>query len=475
MAITRRELSPEQAAALLLIEESHFLDFKSKEIAPATLTKTISALCNTAGGEVFIGIREVEGEAGEQRLWQGFAEQEDANAIIQVVEQLQPLGNHYEAEFLTAPDYDGSVLHFTISKTQGIIAASNGKVYVRRSSQNLPVDGDAALERLKFDKGIATFEDELTSADLGDVTNSLIVLEFLMDVVPSSEPDEWINKQKLLKDGKPSVAAVLLYSDLPQVTLPKRSAIKILRYQTKEAGERDFLAFDPLTIEGPLYSLIYDAVDQCKALIEEIKKLGPTGLEQIAYPEEALHEVLTNAVLHRDYSISADVQVRIFDNRVEIESPGRLPGHVTVDKITKTQFARNPKLVRLINKFRNPPNKDVGEGLRTTFEAMNKLRLKKPLIEERDNSVVVTLKHESLGSPEQLVMEYLETHPEISNAVGREITGIRSENTMKEVFYRLRDRNQLEQVPGRQGNKAAWQLKQEQEAAASQTPSADTP
>ena len=132
---------------------------------------------------------------------------------------------------------------------------------------------------------------------------------------------------------------------------------------------------------------------------------------------------------------------------------------MTVELITKTQFARNPKLVRLVNKFKNPPNKDVGEGLRTTFEAMDKLRLKKPLIEERENSVLVVLRHESLGSPEQLVMDFLEKNAEITNALGRDITGIKSENTMKEVFYRLRDRDQLEQVPGKFGNKAAWRRK----------------
>jgi ATP-dependent DNA helicase RecG len=87
---------------------------------------------------------------------------------------------------------------------------------------------------------------------------------------------------------------------------------------------------------------------------------------------------------------------------------------------------------------------------------MEKLRLKPPVIEERENSLVVTLRHESLGSPEQLVMEYLDTHEEITNAVGQELTGIKSENTMKEVFYRLRDRDLLEQVPERLGNKAAW-------------------
>jgi ATP-dependent DNA helicase RecG len=74
---------------------------------------------------------------------------------------------------------------------------------------------------------------------------------------------------------------------------------------------------------------------------------------------------------------------------------------VTEENILREQSARNPKIVRLINKFPNPPNKDVGEGLNTAFEAMEKLRLKKPEIEEKENSVVVYVAHSPLGSPER--------------------------------------------------------------------------
>lgn len=459
MPVSLRKITQEQFNALLAVDESHFVDLKGSDITPANLTKTASAFCNTSGGEVFVGIDESVGLFGKQRTWNGLPDQEAANPFFQVLERMSPLGNHYEAEFLQADAANGLVLHLTFFKTQEILTASSGKVHVRRSSQNLPVEGDEAIERLKYDKGIKSFEDEVTTAPLNEVSNSLVMLDFLLEVVPSSEPEEWLTKQRVVHDGRPTVAGVLLYSDLPQAVLPKRSAIKILRYQTKEAGERDFLVFDPLTVEGPLYSLIYDAVEKCKQIVEGIKKLGPDGLEPVVYPQEALHEVLTNAVLHRDYSIPADVQVRIFDNRLEIESPGRLPGHVTLANITKTQFARNPKVVRLINKFKEPPNKDVGEGLRTTFEAMDKLRLKEPLIEEREASVVVILRHESLGSPEQLVMEYLANNPEITNSIARELTGIKSENVMKQVFYRLRDSGQIEQIPGRAAHKAAWRRK----------------
>ena len=107
--------------------------------------------------------------------------------------------------------------------------------------------------------------------------------------------------------------------------------------------------------------------------VEKIKRMGPTGLVAITYPHETLHEIITNAVIHRDYSIADDVHVRIFDNRIEVQSPGRLPAHITPDNILNERFARNGAIVRLLNKFPNPPNRDVGEGLNTAFEKMHQL------------------------------------------------------------------------------------------------------
>jgi ATP-dependent DNA helicase RecG len=230
-----------------------------------------------------------------------------------------------------------------------------------------------------------------------------------------------------------------------------------MRYRTKENDiGREFLEGTPLTVEGDAYNLIYSAVSATKEIVERIGKLGVVGLENIKYPDETLHEVITNAVLHRDYSIVSDIQIRVFDNRIEVESPGKLPGHVTPNNILDTQSARNPAVVRLINKFPNPPNKDVGEGLNTAFRAMELLRLKPPEILERDNSVLIIIKHESLGSPEELVMTYMDSHDEITNSIARDLTGIKSENIMKRVFLRLKSRNMLEPIPERKGAAAAW-------------------
>jgi ATP-dependent DNA helicase RecG len=448
-------LSGIEISDILSKKESYFVDLKSKRIAPAKLSRSISSFANASGGELFVGIEEEEGANGKERRWDGFTDQEEANPLFHVISQLDPLASNFSYQFFRGDGMPGLILQITVSKTKDIVKSTDGGVYRRSNASNLPLK-EEALDRLRYDKGIQSYEDEKVAVDLSEVTNSETVIEFLMEAIPTGEPEDWLRKQFLLSDKTPTVASILLFSDSPQALLPKRSAVKILRYQTKADAERDYLVGDPETIEGPIYDLIYDSVDRVREIIEGIEKIGSHGLERVSYPQEALHELLTNAVLHRDYSIAADVQARIFDNRVEIESPGRLPGHVTIANIAKTQFARNPRVVRIVNKFRNPPNKDVGEGINTAFEAMEKLRLKKPELQETEGSVVVTLRHESLASPEQIVLEYLKSNEEITNQIARDLTGIKSENTMKNVFYRLRDGGQLEQVPKLPGMKHAW-------------------
>jgi ATP-dependent DNA helicase RecG len=161
-------------------------------------------------------------------------------------------------------------------------------------------------------------------------------------------------------------------------------------------------------------------------------------------------------VIHRDYSINDDVHIRIFDNRIEVQSPGPLPGHVTVANILEERAARNPKAVRLLNKFRNPPNKDVGEGLNTAFEAMRNLKLKEPVIEQIGGSVLVTLKHAKLGTPEQIIVNYLRDKDEVNNAIARSICFIGSENSIKRIFQKMMGSGLIVRIPDRPLNKTGY-------------------
>lgn len=458
MSIPQVEITGEQADRILALQEGHFADLKALEIAPAKLTRSISAFANADGGELYIGID--EDKATGRRTWRGFSTVEDGNGHIQVFEQLFPLGQDFSYAFLSSPRGPGLVLQVQIQKTRDIVKASDGTPFLRRGAQCLPVTAPDALDRLRLNKGITSFETESVAVEPEIVLESHVLKDFLEHVVPHAEPEPWLKKNLLLRQGKPTVAGILLFAEEPQAAIPKRCAIKLYRYKTRAAeGSRETLAFDPETIEGCAYEQIKSAVARTTEVIESIKTLGTSGLESVTYPPETLHEIITNSVLHRDYSIADDVHVRIFDNRVEVESPGRLPAHITVDNILTERYARNGALVRLINKFPDPPNKDVGEGLNTAFEAMRKLRLKDPLIIQRDNSVLVHIRHEQLASPEEVVVAYLEKNERITNAQGRQICHIGSENEMKRVFQRLVKRDVIELIPGLKGGARAYRRK----------------
>lgn len=435
-------ISEEQAEHLIARAEGHFLDNKATSISPSKLTRTLSAFANADGGELVIGLDETDGSFA----WNGFLDPEDANGHIQHLEETFPYSGDFLYEFLDSADRSGFLLRITVMKTRDLRRASDGKHYVRRGAQSLPVTDEDKLRLLRRAKGLISQEDETVGADTDDLSNSLAILEFMLEVIPEAEPAAWLRKQRLIVEGRPTVAGVLLFSDEPQIVLPK-AAVKIYRYgSTEREGTRETLAFDPIAVEGNLYRQIDQAVAKTVELTEQVQKMTDQGLVGIKYPREALHEVITNALLHRDYAHMDDVHIRIFDNRIEVESPGRLPAHITPANILTERFARNPTVVRLINKFPNPPNKDVGEGLNTAFDAMRKLRLRAPEIVERDNSVLVVIRHESLASPEQQIVEYLKSNETIRNSEARDITGVPGEQTMRKILRKLAASGEIEQV-----------------------------
>jgi len=191
--------------------------------------------------------------------------------------------------------------------------------------------------------------------------------------------------------------------------------------------------------------------------MSNVKIWTPKGLDTVNYPQETIWEILVNAVIHRDYSISDDVHILIFNNRIEIISPGKLPGYVTEENILEARYSRNTKVVRTLNRYKNPPNKDMGEGLNTAFQKMKDWRLKEPTIKVEGNYVKATIAHSPIASPEETIIEFLDHNSQIKNRQGRELTGIRSENSMKRVFYKLRDEGQIKPVMSKNGRTiVAW-------------------
>lgn len=453
-----KDLSNEEIVQLCNRNESHFFDHKSSKIDGKKIQKIAVAFANADGGEFIIGIADKKENIDPRKRWQGLPNIEDFNAVFQNLSEISP-SIVYDAEFFRAPDKT-IILSIQIEKGKDVYQTSSKEVYIRKSAQSLLIKDQEKIQSLAFSKGAASFEDKvIEDSTIEDVENSKEIKSFLQDVSPHIDSRNFLKKQNLLDRSteKPRAAGILLFCDEPTPIFPTRCAIKIVRYDTSEIIPERIHLKEQFTIEGSLHKQIQVAAETIKKVMDGIQIMGSSGLEKINYPPETIWEILVNAVIHRDYSIADDIQIQIFNNRIIVKSPGKLPGLVTVDNILDSRFSRNSKIVRILNKYKNPVNKDMGEGLNTAFQKMEEFRLRPPIIKEEGNYVIVTIPHTPLASPKEQVIEFLRKNEKIRNREARDITGIRSENVMKRVFYALRDKKLIVPVMSKTGKRiVAW-------------------
>ncbi|MBB5207867.1 RNA-binding domain-containing protein [Chiayiivirga flava] len=456
-----REVSKADALALSCQPEGHFYDRKAAQIKGAKLQKIVCAFANADGGDVYVGIADDKDQADPEKRWAGAPSMEEFNQLIQSLMELSP-SPPMTLEFLRSSLSENYVLHIQVDKSQSVHQTADGTVYERKGAQSLPIREAERITALGFAKGASSYEDmQVDSADAEDVVDSDEINVFLGEYSPKTDPlDLSLNKGLIdRKTFKPKACGLLLFSNEPSVVIPKKCSVKIIRYETKEDDpERDHLGFTE-TIEGPLYPLIRASVERVTEIMSSINVWTTDGAKSMQYPPETLWEIVVNAVIHRDYSVSDDVQILIFDNRIEVLSPGRLPGFVSRENILDVRYARNPKIVGMLSKYKNAPNKDIGEGLNTAFQKMKEWKMRNPEILEEDNYVRVVIPHASLATPQEAIMEFLSKNTIITNKQARDITGIKSENAVKSEFYKLRDAGSIEMIPELKGNKAAWRLK----------------
>jgi ATP-dependent DNA helicase RecG len=459
-----------EAKQLLKRAEDHYLDFKSKEIKPSSIEKNVSAFGNSSGGEIIVGIDEASDKGTFS--WNGFKRIEDANAHVHLLMGAFPESDTFKYDTLAADDFPGYLLRLTIAKTREICCTASGVIYVRGAAGVKQIKSDAEIEALKLQKGITSYEVKTTQAPVSMVADSYQVTEFVVEALTFSEPEPWLREQLMIVADRPTVAAVVLFADEPQIVLPKAS-VMVYRYASRDSvgARKDLVDNKTWNIEGPAIKQIQGTVAKTTELIERVKG---TNLQDVSYPPETLHEIITNAVIHRDYSIADNIHVRIFDDRVEVESPGRLAGHVTPKNLPGARFSRNEIIERMLHKFADAPNKNVGEGLKTAFDAMQAVRLTPPKVAETENGVIVYIKHEQLDSPSTLVLRYLEKNTTITNKEARELTNTPSEGKMRRTLGQLIEQGALEQVPGTIKGGYKYRLRQDPNETGDVTPDQDS-
>ena len=438
--------------SLITIQEDHFNDLKSKNIKPAKLQETFVAFANGDGGDIWIGIEDPK-VVGDRML--GFNNREEANDILHtLLEETKPAVENVDIEFLELT-HNSYILHISIPKSPKVHYCSSGDCYLRINASSIKIKGER-ITQLGYAKGNYPYEKVIVEiAQSEDYEDSLNLYDYLIRVNTDLEPGKFLRKQRLLsqekdtKEWKPNVACVLLFDDEPQATLDTRCAIKVYRLLTTERDyKREQLQGEIITIDGHIESQIYQALKVVNDLLEDSSIIIDGNLEKFTYPNKTIHEILVNAVIHRDYSLNDDIHIKIFDNRIEILSPGKLPGYITTSNIYDERFSRNPNLVRLLHNLPNPVNHDIGEGLDTARNEMKRAGLVDPLIEELDNTVKITISHKKLASLEDVILTYLNNESErtITNKVVREISGEDDVNKVKKAFQKLRELKKIDVV-----------------------------
>ncbi|MFX1411771.1 MAG: ATP-binding protein, partial [Promethearchaeota archaeon] len=339
----------------------------------------------------------------------------------------------------------------------------HGRYLARVGSLNKPVPA-AMLRRLLIERGEITFE---------TLTDSRATYEDLdpTKVASYAKSFRWgssISREELLlsrgclvreKDRyHPTNAGLLLFGRDPQKFFMNAQVV-VVQYPGLEMSD-EFIRED---IGGTLDEQI-DAAELflVRAMRKSMRLTGLKREETTEYPVEAVREAVVNAVAHRDYSIRGEaIRISVFNDRIECYSPGRLPGHVTVQNIVDERFSRNEAIVQVLADMGYIER--LGYGINRMIQLMEAHGSRPPVFQERAAGFQVTL-HSAIDEPapdaselarwlemglndrQAQAMQYLARHPRITNREFRELCPDVSNETIRSDLADLVDRNVLLKV-----------------------------
>lgn len=444
------DLSPAQAAdriaKLLATSESRTLDFKRISGKQSRMYEAVCAFANSEGGILVIGIGDAKalkpGDKPQSRLFgieenpEGFDDfrRELLNRFTPPITRLHWL----RLPCTLHNGQPGHVVMLRIEKSDQVHSVVGNGTWTRMDASNRELSAPEIAD-LTYQRGVKSAETLPMPVALDllntDAWRSYCLTRGLADVDVAVR----LPRLGLAVSGEgglqPLLAALLLFADEPGALLAgqgMRADIRVFHYKGKavQRGEVPNLLLPPKTISGPAVEQIAKA----QAYVLERLAMGLTmegsGFRtRYRYPERVIKEAITNAVLHRDYRLNRDIHIRIFDDRVEVESPGRLPGNLTPATIEKTgSVPRNSLLARHLREFPNPPNVDAGEGVPMMFAQMAQANLYEPLYREQVDaavpSLLVTLLNEERPPLWVQVSDWMDRNGPITNSRLREMSGL---------------------------------------------------
>lgn len=415
------KINPQLTLEYLQTEpENKYFDRKSAQIKVADLAPLISAFANADGGTIVLGISD------KKKTLEGINSfgPDKINWFINAPKDCCKPMPDYQEEFLDITNAKGEpdrllLLHIS-SSVDRVIRTVNDSTWLRIGDRTKEMLGEN-LRNLEYSKNTRHYEDEINpDARISDLDEELLDL-YKKYVDAEDIPAEQVLRARGFikeRDGQEYLtnAAVLLFAKNIQQFYPN-CRIRFVRYDGTfaQVGTNINIIKD-YSIELPLLRIIGKAKEFIATQLREFTALDVnTGKFQIVpeYPEFAWLEGIVNAVTHREYAMSGSfIKVSMFDDRLEIESPGKLPNIVTVDNIRETRYSRNPRISRVLTEFGWV--RELNEGVKRIYSDMEDYFLDDPVYIEPEQAVRLVLKN-------NIVMRTIRQRGKAEDSVGDDI------------------------------------------------------
>ena len=369
---------------------------------------------NADGGHIFLGVNEAT------RLPSGKIKkisQDNLNLVYRAaLDYLVPPLQGVTCEEVHCPSYDNSyVLLITVPDSDRIHQTNTGQLARRRGSEREPIFVGREIHEIISKVNIDYDVTPILTCTLADLDSGAVASYKSRYVEKNPESKisdladiEILRKKKAVVEVdavvRPTITGMLFFGTTVDEVLPF-AKVDFVQFPGPEigGGSDGQMYLDRKTLTGTIPKIIQD----CERLVSShiaTKGYLQNGFERSEvkeYPLFAYREAIINALCHRDYALTGTaIQIRLYSDRLEVHSPGRLPGHITIDNIVEESYARNPHVAALL--FDMGYVEQLGIGIDFMVKTMVEAGLEPPGFIAGGNSFTVVLKHDALLDPDSL-------------------------------------------------------------------------
>ncbi len=440
----------------------HQLEFLP-ELDSQSLLETAVAFANAEGGQIVVGVDQ------DGRV-QGGLYTEDAEGIVQqaLLEVRPPILLEVE----TFEALQGTVLVFKVPRSGELHTLQDGRVLIRRGNANELLTGQA-LVMLASTRASVSYEEEVVAGATIDDFDAEVVAEYI-EHRRQRQPQAFVGSTETLlhqvgaltDEGVATVFGLLLFGREPQNYLPQCGLTFVKFAGSGRRGDEGQIGYGRREdITGPLARIVERA---WRVVWEEMKKQAVVRQlvreEETEYPATAVREALVNAVAHRDYRIRGRrIEVLMFGDRLEVTSPGGLPGYITIQNIVDEHYSRNPRIVNGLMQWGYI--EELGLGVDKMIEAMVSEGHPPPEFKATPHAFTVILrKGREIGQPgimprwehdmnerQMQALQFVQEHGRITNRDYRQLCPHVSAETLRLDMVDLVDKGILLKIGEKRG------------------------